>query len=205
MLWQTQARRMGGCPGRSLAAVLAFALMVSGCSGDGGGSANKEGAQPTASEGATEAETSTKKLGEESEPSAPTLPPKAMGDSVKAAEAFVEHYIDLFNYAMTTGDTKAFRAASRGCEGCDAYAALFEKQYRRGGSNQSEGWSVGNLSFAKGQNGLVALVSVASAKMRYKKSDKAKWIVYSSDKFPLRLFLDKDRPWRVSQLASGEL
>jgi len=122
MFWQTEARRLGGCPGRSFAVALVVALLVSGCSSESGDSDEQAADQPSASQASTEAETSTKKSGENPEPSAPTLPPKARGNSLKAAEAFVEHYIDLFNYAMTTGDTKAFRAASTGCEGCDRYA-----------------------------------------------------------------------------------
>ncbi len=42
----------------------------------------------------------------------PTLPAAARGSSVRSAKAFVRHYIDLLNYAMVTGDTRAFRAVS---------------------------------------------------------------------------------------------
>ena len=72
----------------------------------------------------------------------PVLPVQAQGTSVRSAEAFVEYYIDLLNYAMVTGDTKAFRAASRSCQGCERYADLFDATYARGGSARTNGWRV---------------------------------------------------------------
>ena len=39
-------------------------------------------------------------------PTPPSLPPEAEGTSPKAAKAFVRHWVDTINYAMSTGDTQ---------------------------------------------------------------------------------------------------
>jgi len=192
---------------RSLGAALACVLVAAGCTSRGPADAETSSA-PSGSattEPATEPDPSD---AADSHPkprrSAPTLPAAAEGDSVRAAEAFVRHYIELLNYAMTTGDTKAFRAASRDCEGCDRYAELFEEQYDRGGSNKSRGWSVSRLFMTRAPDGLTALVTVKAAKLRYKKSKSARAVVYASSLYSVRLLLEMNNGWRIALLTSSE-
>jgi hypothetical protein len=48
--------------------------------------------------------------------------------TLAAAEAFYRYYVDLKNYAATTGDAEALLAASEaGCEGCKEYADYVTK------------------------------------------------------------------------------
>ncbi len=200
MFWQTEARRLGGCPGRSLAAALVVTLLMSGCSSESGNSDNRADDQPSASQATkSQPDTSRKTAGNEPKPSAPTLPAEAKGDSVNAAEAFVEHYIDLFNYAMTTGDTKAFRAASRGCEGCDNYAALFEKVERAGGSAKSRGWIIQEMSiFPQGRNATV-LLNVDSSRILSIPKPRARPTVIPPDSHSLLLVITQEPMGWVAQ------
>ncbi len=101
--------RTGGC--------VAVLLLLAGCNGESDGAEPTPTTQSSTTVGPTTGPTPT-------EPVEPTLPPEAEGSSPKAAKAFVGYYIELLNYAMVTGDTDAFRAAARGCGGCDDVFAI---------------------------------------------------------------------------------
>lgn len=89
--------------------------------------------EPTATPSATPSPT----------PQAPPMPELALEDSEAGAIAFVEHYIEVFNYAANTGDVEPLRALSHpDCEGCESYATSFEEQYQAGGYNRSFEWIV---------------------------------------------------------------
>jgi hypothetical protein len=58
----------------------------------------------------------------------PERPAAANGLTLAAAEAFYRYYVELKNYAATTGDTEALLSASEaGCEGCKEYATYVAK------------------------------------------------------------------------------
>ncbi|GAB3081809.1 hypothetical protein GCM10027215_25310 [Nocardioides zeae] len=48
------------------------------------------------------------------------LPEAARGDDDAAAVAFVEHWVELVNYALVTGDTAPARQSAPGCSTCEA-------------------------------------------------------------------------------------
>ncbi|MCW2748666.1 MAG: hypothetical protein JWP10_1808 [Nocardioidaceae bacterium] len=78
---------------------------------------------------------------------APTLPPAAAADTPEGAIAFVEHYVELLNYASDTGDVTALRAASDPtCKGCNSYIKLYEETYANGGYFRDPGWKVSEIS-----------------------------------------------------------
>lgn len=188
-----------------LALALACMLPLAACSGDSDEPAAAATASSTTSASPSEPPSSADKP-EKKKPSAPTLPAAAKGDSVKAAKAFVEHYIDLFNYAMTTGETKEFRAASRKCEGCDRYAKLFEKQYKRGGFNLTQGWSIQNISMAKTRENLFALVNIQAPRLGYQESKATKLTTYPPDDYSLRFIVaHSKRTWAVSTMESSKI
>lgn len=62
----------------------------------------------------------------------PTMPAQATENTPEGAATFVKHYIDVFNYAATTGGTDQLRSLSAACAPCDSYATEFEKTYARG-------------------------------------------------------------------------
>ncbi len=162
---------------RSLGAALACVLVAAGCTG--GGPADRV-ASSAPSDSATPAQPSESNPSHaadshpEPRSSAPTLPAAAEGDSVRAAEAFVRHYIELLNYAMTTGDTKAFRAASaKGCSGCNDYLEFIRDVYDKGGFYNTDGWK--NLDIRPGSRGdaVIFTVSATAAPVNYQMSKTA--------------------------------
>ncbi|WP_165547350.1 DUF6318 family protein [Kribbella sindirgiensis] len=59
---------------------------------------------------------------------APTRPTQAAGSTLAAGEAFIGYYVELLNYAYTTGDPAPLMAASdEGCEGCKGIANYVRK------------------------------------------------------------------------------
>jgi hypothetical protein len=64
----------------------------------------------------------------------PTRPAAASGLQLAAAEAFLGHYVDLLNYAYSTGDTAPVLAASdKGCVGCNGTAQYLKVTNGRNG------------------------------------------------------------------------
>ena len=135
-----------------------------------------------------------------SEPQEPMLPAAARGDSVRSAKAFVEYYIDLLNYAMVSGDTEAFRAASmRGCGGCADYDGLISKTYDRGGFYRSRGWSLDRLLVGSTFESTVQIVVTATAApvtFRNRKGDQLKRSTTEQINFSL-LVTDRGAAWSV--------
>jgi len=177
---------------RGLGAALACVLVAAGCTSSGpadgvASSAPSDSAtpeQPSESDPSHAADSHPKPR-----PSAPTLPAAAEGDSVRAAEAFVRHYIELLNYAMTTGDTKAFRAASRDCEGCDRYAELFEEIAHAGGLAKTKGWSIDEIAVTMQTPAVFALFNVGSARVKSIPSKGSTPKIIPPDNYSLRLVL----------------
>ncbi|MEU8224539.1 DUF6318 family protein [Kribbella sp. NPDC048915] len=69
----------------------------------------------------------------------PSRPPQAVGSTLAAGEAFIAYYIDLLNYAYTTGDVGPLMAASdKGCEGCKGIADYAKKVNAKNGGLQGD-------------------------------------------------------------------
>ncbi len=189
-----------------LAGTLAFALLVSltGCSGP------SEDAQP-----ATAASTTTEPSNEpalpESQasqgppaerPAEPVLPVQAQGTSVRSAEAFVEYYIDLLNYAMVTGDTKAFRAASENCAGCEQYADLFDQVANKGGSAKTRGWTVDEIATSPRGEMMYVVFNARAARVLSKPSASASLALIPPATYALRLVLSRrHNGWKATQFT----
>ena len=138
-----------------------------------------------------------------SEPREPVLPAAAWGDSVRSAKAFVEYYIDLLNYAMVSGDTEAFRAASSNCEGCDRYAELFEQTHEGGGEAQTKGWAITYTSAHSVRKSVVALVEIDAARLVLKPSNNSAIETSPSESYSLKIDLKRTSgTWSVTNLGS---
>ncbi len=191
---------------RGLGAALACVLVAAGCTSSGPADRVASSAPSDSATPAQPSESNPSHAADshpEPRSSAPTLPAAAEGDSVRSAEAFVRHYIELLNYAMTTGDTKAFRSASRDCEGCDRYAELFEEVTQAGGYSRTRGWSPTYLGVSRQAAFFTALVDVRAAKLRLKPSEEAKVQIADPDRYGLRLTIRRDdNTWSVHEFAS---
>ncbi len=75
----------------------------------------------------------------------PKLPISATKPTRQGAEAFVEYYVELLNYARVTGDITPLRSATRNCHGCSLFADLYKRTYQRGGSFRGLDWNFRSL------------------------------------------------------------
>lgn len=92
----------------------------------------------------------------------PTMPAQAKEDTPEGAAAFVKHYIDVFNYAATTGDTRRLKALSSDCAPCESYAKEFEDTYARGDYFSDDLWSMKDLRLEVFTNKIEATVDVGA-------------------------------------------
>lgn len=139
--------------GWSVSAVVCGALVAAvACSGD------PEPIEPTTTAPPATPTSSTTSTADGESP--PDMPDAALEDTEAGAIAFVEHYIDVFNYTANTGDAEPLRALSHpDCEGCETYAASFEEKYEAGGYNEGFEW---RLSEPMSSNRLVEAYVVVS-------------------------------------------
>ncbi len=80
----------------------------------------------------------------------PTMPAQAKEDTPEGAAAFVKHYIDVFNYAASTGDVEELsRLSSPKCEGCQSYIKLYRDTYKAGGYFKGSDWKLGDFALRR--------------------------------------------------------
>lgn len=106
---------------RAVIAAVALLLGLSACSG--------EDPEPKV---APPSPTSPSTTGTSAE-TPPEMPDAAKGTDAAAAEAFVEFYWAMVNYAQRTGEVEPLEALSLRCVGCDAGVASIERTYSNGG------------------------------------------------------------------------
>ncbi|MDF1703383.1 MAG: DUF6318 family protein [Aeromicrobium sp.] len=109
------------------------AVLLAGCSGD------PEAREPDPSGSETP------------EPSAtpPPLPEAATQETAEGAASFVDHYLDVMNYASLTGDTAPLKALSeKDCGGCQDYVEHYENRATAGGTVRGGEFSAGEISVA---------------------------------------------------------
>ena len=106
--------------------------LLAACTGGGGG----------AEEGASEAPSSSPSspvVSSSSEAAVPVLPDEARGDDDAAAVAFVEHWVELVNYALRTGDIEPLEAVTG--PSCGTCEVLYADLADRGGRDASGRWT----------------------------------------------------------------
>ncbi|MEG9225651.1 DUF6318 family protein [Aeromicrobium sp. Sec7.5] len=105
------------------------AVLLAGCAGD------PEPKEPDAS--TTPSPTATP----------PPLPEAATQETAEGAAAFVDHYLDVLNYAAHTGDTASLRALTGPeCGSCDKYMAVVDATHDAGGAYTGGDWSAGDVA-----------------------------------------------------------
>lgn len=142
-------------------------------------------------------------------PAEPTLPPAAVEDSKEGAIAFVEHYIELLNYASDTGDVEALQAASAdSCEGCATYVDLYEATYANGGYIRDSGWTVKRSGAERHSGDLVVFIRVSAPDGLYRESSSEPERKGSGGTFDLVMIPEhSNHGWRLKSLervANGE-
>lgn len=182
--------------GCALIAVI-VASGVSACSEDADG----DTPTPAASESTASATPSDPTSATSPTAEAPKLPENARGDSAESAAHFVEYYVKLMNYSASTGDTKALKAASQGCDACNSYIRLYEKTYRNGGFSGNPGWNPTNPVFQRVGDHVTVLVDVKTRAFRYKAKENAPTSRAKATSYELRFeVVSVGDSWLVSKL-----
>jgi hypothetical protein len=102
----------------------------------------------------------------------PAMPEQAKQDSPEGAAAFVKHYVDVFNYAASTGDVDELsRLSAATCEGCQSYITLYRKTYDAGGYFKGGEWKIGDLQLQPGDGETFATTKVVSGGGRFRTSE----------------------------------
>lgn len=79
----------------------------------------------------------------------PPLPEAATQETPDGAASFVDHYLEVLNYAAHTGDTDSLRALSGSeCGSCEKYVDVVDATHAAGGAYTGGDWSAGPLSVA---------------------------------------------------------
>ena len=111
--------------------VAALACVVAGC---GGGDGGDPGGESTPSVTVSESPTAPSTTGAAGA-AAPTLPPEAEGEDGAAAEAFVQHFWRMVNFAERTGETdELVGLATESCDACRGGAEGIQDIHGSGGT-----------------------------------------------------------------------
>jgi hypothetical protein len=191
-------------PVRLLSSLLALGLVAAlsaGCSSD---AAPVPAPRPSSSQVTkTPADSPTASSTPTEQP--PAMPAAAKGKGRPAAKAFVRYYIDLINYAGTTGDVADMQRVSQpGCVSCRRLIELFSRTYDRGGYFHTRGWRVNNIFVAESaQPGVwIAATEVRTSKVRWKTASASPEKSVSGEVIAYRIEIQsKNRHWLVKELT----
>ena len=124
----------------------------------------------------------------------PTMPAQAKQDTPEGAAAFVKHYIDVFNYAASTGDVEELsRLSSPDCEGCQSYIKLYRDTYKAGGYFKDEGWEPVSTKTTRTGSGYTVGVDVLAPQTKYKTDRNSPVKIGESGEYSLALAVSNGR------------
>ncbi|NYI99935.1 hypothetical protein HNR19_000634 [Nocardioides thalensis] len=137
------------------AALLSGALALTACEAE-----PAEPAEPSSSAPASSEPTSAAPTTEPTGPVEPTLPPEAEANTKAGAEAFVQYWWELVNYATATGDTAALRGVfGPACASCDAATSAIENVYANGGRITGRGYRIESSKIVSEPGGAWAITA----------------------------------------------
>ncbi|VXB37545.1 DUF6318 family protein [Aeromicrobium sp. 9AM] len=136
----------------------------------------------------------------------PTMPAQAKEDTSEGAAAFVKHYIDVFNYAASTGDVEELsRLSSPKCEGCQSYINLYRDTYKSGGYFKGGKWTASKFTLETGDSETYATTTITSGRNRFRTSRDDNEQTSSSEKIELTFAIQgTSGSRRITQLALGD-
>jgi hypothetical protein len=124
--------------------------------------------------------------------------------SEAGAVAFAKHWIDVFNEAMPTGDTRRLESLSAStCKTCMAFAERLESIYSSGGFYESPGWRILRADASNGMppGRAVLALHVLQGSERYKDTADSKVVKTRASKASYSASLVWARgTWRVQEL-----
>jgi hypothetical protein len=72
--------------------------------------------------------------------------------NAETPEAFLQHWVEADRSMENSGETKAYRSLSRGCQACDGLADQVERIYSAGGYIDTDGWTILSTRVSKADN-----------------------------------------------------
>ena len=133
----------------------------------------------------------------------PELPAAATKPTLKGAEAFVEYYVELMNYAKSTGDSSMLLTASRGCDGCNEYAELYTSTYARGGYYKGFDWRPTVRVVYDLRNVFLALTDISADGGVHRDSTSAVTEEFEPDEHQVRFSLRRiAQGWKITDFVS---
>lgn len=137
----------------------------------------------------------------------PTMPAQAEEDTPEGAAAFVKHYIDVFNYAASTGDVEELsRLSSPDCKGCQSYIKLYRDTYKAGGYFRDADWTLGDLRLQE-RDATTYVTTVANTKpgpYRVTKDEPERTSSGQDNK--VSFAVERRRSdWQVAQMGLGDV
>lgn len=136
--------------------------------------------------------------------SPPPMPEQATENSAEGAAAFLDHYLDVMNYASHTGDVDPLRDLSLDdCTGCQKYIDLYTDHYASGGSYEGGEWTVPQLALDHGpdETFLTSDVAISAGVTHYADAPAAE---SPSETVRMTFAVRFESGWRTSQLALGD-
>ena len=130
---------------------------------------------------------------------APALPGEATSETPNGAIAFVAHWIDVFNFSVSTGDLTSLRdLTGPTCEGCDIYEDIVADANRGAAEVRGFRWSPGKAHLSDERQ---LEVMVKSKPYEIRESASGKWSNVRGNSYRLGFDLEwaKGR-WQVGKL-----
>jgi hypothetical protein len=119
------------------------------------------------------------------------------------ANAFVEYYIDLVNYARKTGHSEPLLAHAGGCQGCSNFADLYQRTYAAHGYFRGAGWSIRTTIPLDNGRAYQVLAVIDVAPGRYRESSSAEVEEMSAKELQFRFVVSRDSEgWLINEMES---
>jgi hypothetical protein len=137
--------------------------------------------------------------------SPPPLPEQATENSAEGAAAFLDHYLDVMNYASHTGDVAPLQALSLDtCSGCQKYIDHYLERLDAGGSRTGGEWSVDKVEIEQigDEVFLVAAIAIAAGEQAATATDDALPFAATAEDVTFAAIHSGDE-WTMTQMAPG--
>ncbi|MBM9462826.1 hypothetical protein JL108_05145 [Aeromicrobium sp. YIM 150415] len=138
---------------------------------------------------------------------APAMPELAGDDSPAGAEAFARHYIEVLNYASSTGDTDLLRSlSSADCSGCQKYVDLYRSTYDDGGYFRESKFVIDatTIDYEEGYSKQYVTLQTTLTEGQHRTSADSAPRTTSATKDTISFELSYHQDWVVTQFGLGE-
>ncbi len=133
------------------------------------------------------------------------MPAQAKENTPEGAAAFVDHYIEVSNYAASTGDVEDLsRLSDSKCAGCQKYIKLYRDTYAAGGYFKGGEWTPAEMHLDFGEPETYVTTTITSPASRFRTAADTPEESGEADSTPLTFGVFRSETgWHISQLVLG--